>query len=53
MAAGILVMINGDLGGRGLSLGQGTIADAAVINGSRSTKSKEGKRDPEMHQTKK
>lgn len=46
LAAGILAVINGHLGKRGLSLRQGTHAPS-------STKNKEGKRDPEMHQTKK
>ena len=46
-------MINGYLGDRGLSLRQGTIVDATLINAPSSTKNKDGKRDPEMHQTKK
>lgn len=46
-------MINGHLGERGLSLRQGTIVDATIIHAPSSTKSREGKRDPEMHQTKK
>ncbi|WP_141562791.1 transposase, partial [Pseudomonas sp. ICMP 8385] len=53
LAAGILAVINGYLGDRGLSLRQGTIVDATLINAPRSTKNKDGKRDPEMHQTKK
>lgn len=32
---------------------QGTIVDATIIHAPSSTKNKEGKRDPEMHQTKK
>jgi IS5 family transposase len=32
---------------------QGTIVDATLINAPSSTKNKDGKRDPEMHQTKK
>jgi len=32
---------------------QGTIVDATLIAAPSSTKNKEGKRDPEMHQTKK
>ena len=31
---------------------QGTIVDAILIAATSSTKNKEGKRDPEMHQTK-
>ncbi|SFP06385.1 IS5 family transposase [Pseudomonas borbori] len=53
LAAGILAVINGYLGDRGLSLRQGTIVDATLISAPSSTKNKEGKRDPEMHQTKK
>ena len=53
LAAGILAVINGYLGYRGLSLRQGTIVDATLIHAPSSTKNKDGKRDPEMHQTKK
>ncbi|MDT4859718.1 IS5 family transposase ISPsy2 [compost metagenome] len=53
MAAGILAVINGYLGDRGLSLRQGTIVDATLIHAPSSTKNQDGKRDPEMHQTKK
>uniref|UniRef100_UPI0039883FF3 IS5 family transposase n=1 Tax=Pectobacterium cacticida TaxID=69221 RepID=UPI0039883FF3 len=53
LAAGILTVINGYLGERGLSLRQGTIVDATLIHAPSSTKNKDGKRDPEMHQTKK
>ena len=53
LAAGILAVINGYLGDRGLSLRQGTIVDATLISAPSSTKNKDGKRDPEMHQTKK
>ena len=53
LAAGILAVINGYLGDRGLSLRQGTNVDATLINAPSSTKNKDGKRDPEMHQTKK
>ena len=53
LAAGILAVINGYLGDRGLSLRQGTIVDATLINAPSSTKNTDGKRDPEMHQTKK
>jgi len=53
LAAGILAVINGYLGGRGLSLRQGTIADSTLINAPSSTKNKGGKRDPEMDQAKK
>ena len=53
LAAGILAVINGYLGDRGLSLRQTTIVNATLINAPSSTKNKDGKRDPEMHQTKK
>jgi len=52
LAAGILAVINGYLGDRGLSLRQGTIVDDTLINAPSSTKNKDGKRDPEMPQTK-
>lgn len=38
---------------RGLKVGVGTIVDATIIGAPSSTKNKEGKRDPEMHQTRK
>jgi IS5 family transposase len=37
----------------GLTMRQGTIIDATLIAAPSSTKNKDGKRDPEMHQTKK
>ena len=49
LAAKILVVINGYLGDRGLSLRQGTIVDATLIHAPSSTKNKDGKRDPAMH----
>ncbi len=53
LAGGILGVINGYLGDRGLSLRQGTIVDATLIHAPSSTKNQDGKRDPEMHQSKK
>ncbi|GGM31190.1 hypothetical protein GCM10009425_47300 [Pseudomonas asuensis] len=53
LAVGILQVVNGYLQGKGLSLRQGTIVDATIIHAPSSTKNKEGRRDPEMHQTKK
>ncbi|WP_338050077.1 IS5 family transposase [Pseudomonas typographi] len=53
LAAGILGVINGYLGDKGLSLRQGTIVDATLMHAPSSTKNKDAKRDPEMHQTKK
>jgi transposase, IS5 family len=41
------------LSARGMTMRQGTIVDATLIAAPSSTKNKEGKRDPEMHQTKK
>ena len=38
---------------KGLMLRQGTIVDATIISAPSSTKNREGKRDPEMRQTKK
>ena len=53
LAGGILQVINGYLGDRGLMLRQGTVVDATIIHAPSSTKNKDGKRDPEMHQAKK
>ena len=53
LAGGMLEVINGYLGERGLSLPQGTIVDATLIHAPSSTKNQDGKRDPEMHSTKK
>jgi len=53
LAGGILQVINGYLGDRGLMLRQGTVVDATIIHAPSSTKNKDGKRDPEVHQTKK
>ncbi|AYZ58132.1 IS5 family transposase [Pseudomonas aeruginosa] len=53
LASGILAVINDHLGDRGLSLRQGTIVDATIFHAPSSTKNQDGKRDPEMHQTKK
>jgi len=53
LAGGMLEVINGYLGERGLSLRQGTIVDATLIHAPSSTKNQDGKRDPEMHSTKK
>ncbi len=45
--------INKYLDEQGLILKEGTIVDASIIAAPTSTKNKEGKRDPEMHQVKK
>ncbi len=45
--------VNAHLREKGLLLKQGTLVDASIIDAPSSTKNKEGKRDPEMHQTRK
>ena len=45
--------INQYLAAKGLTLRQGTIVDATLINAPSSTKNAKGERDPDMHQTKK
>lgn len=52
LASGILETTNNYLHDTSLSLRQGTIVDGTSIHASSLTKNKEGKRDPEMHQTK-
>lgn len=52
-ASDILALVNGHLGERGLSLHQGSIVDATILHAPSSTKNRDGKRDPEMYQTKK
>ena len=46
-------IVKAHLSSRGMTMRQGTIVDATLIAAPSSTKNKEGKRDPEMHQTKK
>jgi len=53
LAGEILEMVNKHLASEGLLLKRGTIVDATIISAPSSTKNSEGKRDPEMHQTKK
>ncbi len=53
LAPATLAVINGYLQEKVLSLRQGTIVDATIIHAPSSTKNEEGKRDPEMRQTKK
>lgn len=45
--------VNAILKARGLMLHSGTVIDATIIAAPSSTKNSSGKRDPEMHQTKK
>ena len=53
LCQGLFAAINADLAARGLLLREGTLVDATLIAAPPSTKNKEKKRDPEMHQTKK
>ena len=53
LAAQMFDAVNAHLHARGLTLQKGTIVDATIIHAPSSTKNREGKRDPEMHQTKK
>lgn len=48
-----LAIVNALLEQKGYLMKKGTIVDATLIAAPSSTKNKEGKRDPEMHQTKK
>jgi transposase, IS5 family len=45
--------VNRHLQQQGLMLREGSIVDASIIDAPSSTKNQEGKRDPEMHQTRK
>lgn len=45
--------VNAPLAEKGLIMREGTIVDATLIAAPPSTKNKDGKRDPEMHQSKK
>jgi IS5 family transposase len=49
----IFSAINTYLAQKGLLLREGTVVDATIIAAPSSTKNQDGKRDPEMHQTKK
>lgn len=49
----LFALVNEYLAENGLNVRTGTIVDATLIDAPSSTKNKEGKRDPEMHQTKK
>ena len=53
LTAAILAEVNAHLSERGLLMRQGTVVDATIIAAPSSTKNNDGKRDPEMHQTKK
>jgi transposase, IS5 family len=49
----LFAQVGAVLQSRGLKVGSGTIVDATIIGAPSSTKNAEGKRDPEMHQTRK
>src|SRR5579863_1465534 len=49
----ILETVNLHLEGKGVRITTGTIVDATIIHAPSSTKNREQKRDPEMHQTRK
>src|SRR5487761_2658667 len=49
----ILMTVNRYLETKGIRISTGTIVDATIIHAPSSTKNSSGKRDPEMHQTKK
>lgn len=49
----ILQSVNDHLQAKGVKIGTGTIVDATIISAPSSTKNDSGRRDPEMHQTKK
>lgn len=53
MGKTLLMAINRYLHENGIKIAKGTIVDATIISAPSSTKNKDGKRDPEMHQTKK
>jgi transposase, IS5 family len=53
LARKIFERVNAHLARRGQSLRSGTIVDATIIAAPSSTKNREGRRDPQMHQTKK
>jgi transposase, IS5 family len=53
LCKGLFTAINADLAACGLLLREGTLVDATLIAAPPSTKNKERKRDPEMHQTRK
>ena len=53
LAPQLLATINAGLAQQGLMLKTGTVVDATIIAAPSSTKNRDGKRDPEMHQAKK
>ena len=53
LGARIFERVQQHLQERGLRIGRGTIVDATIVHAPSSTKNREQKRDPEMHQTRK
>jgi transposase, IS5 family len=53
LGAALFAKVGEVLQAHGLKVGTGTIVDATIIGAPSSTKNTEGKRDPEMHQTRK
>jgi IS5 family transposase len=53
LCGAMLEAVNHYLEDRGMRIGTGTIVDATIIHAPSSTKNASGKRDPEMHQTRK
>src|SRR5471030_475454 len=53
LGSAILETVNVHLQSRGIKITTGTIVDATIIHAPSSTKNREQKRDPEMHQTRK
>jgi transposase, IS5 family len=53
LCGAMLDAVNHYLEDRGIRIGTGTIVDATIIHAPSSTKNASGKRDPEMHQTRK
>jgi Transposase and inactivated derivatives, IS5 family len=53
LGAQLFAAVGEHLQDRGLTISTGTIVDATIIQAPSSTKNRERKRDPEMHQTKK
>ena len=49
----LMASLNDCLASRGLTLREGTVVDASLVEAPSSTKNRAGKRDPEMHQTRK
>ena len=53
LGARIFERVQQHLQEQGLRIGTGTIVDATIVHAQSSTKNREQKRDPEMHQTRK